>query len=99
MADETAQASKVARDAALQSLVSNAVYLTLMLGVTVALAKRDALRRLRLRLEQSWRQDAAKAAHRKALADFRREVSQIEHWLNRGPESPPEAPGGMHGQR
>jgi hypothetical protein len=100
VADESAQ--KVARDAALQSLVSNAVYLALMIGISVAITKRDALKRLRLRLEQIMRQDdAAKQSERKALAEFRRELSLIEHWLNRadrGPESPPETPGGLYGQ-
>jgi hypothetical protein len=95
------ESAKVARDAALQSLVSNAVYLALMLGISVAITKRDALKRLRLRLEQIIRQDdAAKESERKTMAEFRRELSLIEHWLNRrdrGPERPAEPEGGLYG--
>lgn len=97
MADQ--EAAKVARDAALQSLVSNAVYLALMLGITVAITKRDALARLKVRIERQWRQADRQDADRKVLADFRRQVSEIEHWLNRrGPERPPEPQGGLYGQ-
>lgn len=98
MADQDAQ--KIARDAAVHALVSNGVYLLLMLGISVAITKRDALKRVRLRVEQLLRQDEAEASERRTLAEFRRELSLIEHWLNRpgrGPESPPETSGGMYG--
>jgi len=67
----------LARDAALQSLVSNAVYLAVMLGFTLALANRDRLGRLMLRLGRKW--SAARAAEERAVAEFRRELSDLEH--------------------
>lgn len=67
----------LARDAALQSLVSNAVYLAVMLGFTLALANRDRLGRLVLRLGGKW--SAARAAEERAVAEFRRELSDYDH--------------------
>ncbi len=70
-------AADLARDAALQSLVSNAVYLLVMLGFTLALANRDKLGRLVLRFGRRW--SAARAAEESAVAEFRRELSDLEH--------------------
>jgi hypothetical protein len=70
-------AADLARDAALQSLVSNAVYLLVMLGFTLALANRDKLGRLALRLGRRW--SAARAAEERTVAEFRRELSDYEH--------------------
>jgi hypothetical protein len=67
----------LARDAAVQSLISNAVYLAVMLGFTVALANRDRLGRLALRVTRRW--DAARAAEERTVAEFRRELSDLEH--------------------
>lgn len=67
----------LARDAALQSLVSNMVYLAVMLGFTLALANRDRLGRLALRLGRKW--SAARAAEERAVAEFRRDLSDYEH--------------------
>lgn len=67
----------LARDAALQSLVSNMVYLAVMLGFTLALANRDRLGRLALRLGRKW--SAARAAEERAVAEFRRELSDYDH--------------------
>lgn len=75
--DAGRSASDLARDAALQSLVSNAVYLAVMLGFTLALANRDRLGRLALRLGHRW--SAARAAEERAVAEFRRELSDLEH--------------------
>ena len=96
MADQEAQ--KIARDAALQSLVSNAVYLALMLGISLAITKRDTLKRIRLQVEQLLRQEDRSAKERRALADLRREISRLEHSLPRGPETAPDTPGGLYGQ-
>ena len=71
------RAAKVARDAALQSLVSNLVYLVIMLGVTVAITKRDWIGRQMLRIQR--RRSAREAAAEKAVADLRRELSDLEH--------------------
>lgn len=67
----------LAREAALQSLVSNAVYLAVMLGFTLALANRDRLGRLALRLAR--RYSAARAAEDRVMAEFRAELSDLEH--------------------
>ena len=67
----------LARDAALQSLVSNGVYLLVMLGFTVALANRDRIGRLALRLGRRW--STARAAEERTVAEFRRELSDLEH--------------------
>jgi hypothetical protein len=74
---EGRSAADLARDAALQSLVSNAVYLAVMLGFTVALANRDRLGRLALRLGRRW--SAARAAEERTVAEFRRELSDYDH--------------------
>ena len=101
MAEDPRDPGKIARDAALQSLVSNAVYLVLMLGVTVAITKRDALTRMYMRVVRTAMHDPRKVEWRKALADFLRELSEIEHGMN-VPERPAETretPGGLYGQR
>jgi hypothetical protein len=74
---EGRSAADLARDAALQSLVSNAVYLLVMLGFTLALANRDRLGRLALRVGRRW--SAARAAEERTVAEFRRELSDYEH--------------------
>jgi hypothetical protein len=70
-------AADLARDAALQSLVSNGVYLLVMLGFTLALANRDRLGRVVLRLGGKW--SAARAAEERTVAEFRRELSDYDH--------------------
>jgi hypothetical protein len=89
----------VISDEALRSLVSNLVYLAVMLGFTVAISKRDALARLHMRYRQVFRQDARKAAYRRALAELRREISELEHGGPERPAAAPETRGGMYGPR
>lgn len=67
----------VARDAIVQSLVANVVYLAIMVGFTVALANRDKLGRVALALGRRW--SAARAAEERAVAEFNAEVSDLEH--------------------
>jgi hypothetical protein len=74
---EGRSSADLARDAALQSLVSNGVYLLVMLGFTVALANRDRLGRLVLRVGRRW--STARAAEERTVAEFRREVSDYDH--------------------
>lgn len=80
MADEhqDESAAKVARDAALAQLVSLGVYLAVMLGLTVAIAKRDMVTRLGMRARACWRHDEP-ASVTKAIAELRRDISAIEH--------------------
>ncbi len=77
MADEQPSAGRVARDAALQSLASNAVYLLLMIGATVALTRRDWLARQALRLRRA--AAGRRPEHGAAMAEVRAEISRIEH--------------------
>lgn len=67
-----------AREAAIRSLVSNGVYLLMMIGFTVAISKRDELVRLWMRARRIARREEP-AEVRSRLAAFRREVSEIEH--------------------
>ena len=71
-------AADLARDAALQSLISNAVYLAVMLGFTLALANRDRIGRLALRVGQRW--SAAQAAEERAVAEFRAQLADRADW-------------------
>jgi len=73
----------VAREAALQSLVSNAVYLAIMVGFTLALANRDWIGRQLLRV-RSWGV-ARQAAEDAAVAELRADVSRIEHYQGGDP--------------
>lgn len=68
----------LARDAALQSLVSNAVYLAVMLGFTLALANRDRIGRLALRIGARW--SARAAAEDRAVAEFGAELADRSDW-------------------
>lgn len=74
---EARSPADLAREAALQSLISNAVYLAVMLGFTLALANRDRIARMWMRLGRSW--SARRAAEDKAVAEFRAELSDLEH--------------------
>lgn len=70
--------AQIARDAAVQSLVSNAVYLAIVLGVTVGIARRDALARQAARARRLFR-PGADGGHGAAMADWRRQVSEMDH--------------------
>lgn len=70
-------AADVARDAALQSLVSNAVYLAVMIGFTLAVTRRDWVTRQLARVQHRW--SARHAAEDRAVAEFRTELSDLEH--------------------
>lgn len=69
---------KVARDAAVHELVSFGVYVALVVGFSVAIAKRDALARAQMRARQfifpprlDW--------HDAEVAAFRRDLSAYDH--------------------
>ena len=68
----------LARDAALQSLVSNGVYLAVMLGFTVALANRDRIGRLAMRIGRRW--SARADAEDRAVAEFRGQLADRTDW-------------------
>jgi hypothetical protein len=69
-------AARVARDAAVQSLASNLVYLALMIGITVGIARRDWLTQQRLRLERWLRRPER---HPAAMAEVRRDIDRLEY--------------------
>ena len=66
----------IARQAAITSLVSNLVYLALIIGFTVAVSQRDAIGRLALRWRR-WR-DAAPVEYGPALAELHRDIARFE---------------------
>lgn len=73
------KAAEAARDAAIRSLAANLVSLGLMIGFSLALARRDALARtwagVRARVRppgRQWREDAA-------VAELRADLSRMEH--------------------
>lgn len=70
---------KVARDAAVSSLVSNGVYLLLMVGLAVVLTRRDWVERQTQRLQAAVRREWRAGHHERAVADFNRAVSEYEH--------------------
>jgi len=66
----------VARQAAISSLVSQLVYIAVVVGITVAISKRDAIRRWQMRV-QSWT-TAAPPAYGPALLELRRDIARFE---------------------
>jgi hypothetical protein len=76
---EQQTAARVARDAALQSLISNAVYLAIVLGVTVGIARRDFIARQAMRARRFIRQDWRTEREDAAVADLRRKMSEFDN--------------------
>ena len=76
MADERSTDAEVARQAAISSLISNLVYLAVMVGFTLAIAKRDAIGRLVLRWRQ-WQQPKP-VEYGEALHELRRDIARFE---------------------
>lgn len=76
MPDDKSTDAEVARQAAIQSLVSNLVYLAVMIGFTVAITKRDAIGRLILRYRH-WQQPKP-VEYGEALHELRRDIARFE---------------------
>lgn len=76
MSDPT---SKVARDAAVSSLISNAVYIAVMVGLAVVITRKDWLARQAARARAAIRRDWRGQHAAREVADFNREVSSWEH--------------------
>jgi len=74
--DEKNSDADAMRQAAIQSLVSNLVYLALMVGFTVIITKRDAIGRLALRY-QRWRAGPP-VEYGPALHELRRDIARLE---------------------
>lgn len=75
-APEAPSAARIARDAAVAQAAGTLAYLGICVLVSVAILKRDELARL-------WRRLTARPAREEippeVLAEFRREVSRLEH--------------------
>jgi hypothetical protein len=76
MSDST---GKLARDAAVSSLVSNAVYLAVMVGLAVAITRKDWIARQAARARAAVRRDWRKWSAAREISEFRAEVSRYEH--------------------
>ena len=77
--EQTPPTSKVARDAAVSSLVSNGVYLAVMVGLAVVLTRRDWVERQAQRLQAAVRREYRGWRTAREVADFQRELSDWEH--------------------
>jgi hypothetical protein len=71
--------AEAARRAAIVALVSNGVYLALMIGLTAGVAKRHELRGLYLRLRKHARGNDRAELHDDQVRAFRRQISEWEH--------------------
>ena len=75
-----AETARVARNAAVHSLVSNGVYLLLVGVVMVAMTRRDWLEQQAIRVQRLLCPGCAKKADEaKALQQVQREISLMEH--------------------
>jgi hypothetical protein len=77
-------AGQVARNAAVKEIVSTGVYLAVMIGFTIAISKRDALARARMRAERVFR-PRPPAWHDGLVAELRTELSRADHDPDWGP--------------
>jgi hypothetical protein len=75
---------KIARDAAVSSLVSNAVYIGVMVVLAVAVTRKDWLARQAARARAAVRRDWRQWSAAREVADFRADVSRFEHESREG---------------
>lgn len=71
--------SRVARDAAIQSLISNLVYMGIIVAASVAMTNREWLRLQGRRVAAVVRQDARRDREERQIAELRRDISRFEH--------------------
>lgn len=76
MPDERQTDAEAARQAAIQSLVSNLVYVAVMVGVSLAITKRDAIGRLVLRFRH-WGKPRP-VEYGQALHELHRDIRRFE---------------------
>lgn len=79
MSEPEPTTGKVARDAAVSSLISNAVYLAVMIGLGIALTRRDWLERQAQRIRAAARQEWRGWHTARQVAEFNRQVSEYDH--------------------
>lgn len=92
---EQQDSARGARDAAIQSAISTGVYLAIVLGLSLAVAKRDIITRAWMRARAIIRPAGDPPHVAAALADLRRDISDIEH--GGGPRT--EHRDGLYGDR
>lgn len=73
------QSARVARDAAIQSLISNLVYMGIIVAASMAVSNRDWLRLQGRRVRAVMRQDARRDREERQVAELRRDISRFEH--------------------
>jgi hypothetical protein len=71
---------KKVRDAAVQSLVSNLVYVAVMLGLTVAIARRDWIEQQRIRIRRWFNPPDPYA---REMEEVRRDIDRLEYGYGR----------------
>ena len=76
MPDDRQSDAEVARQAAIQSLVSNLVYLAVLIGFTAALTRRDWVARQVARIRALGRPRPLE--YGEALAEVRRDIARFE---------------------
>ena len=79
MSEQEPGTSKVARDAAVSSLVSNGIYLAVMIALGVVLTRRDWVERQAQRLQTLARREWRGWHTSREVADFNRAVSEYDH--------------------
>lgn len=73
------EASRSRKDWLVDEALSQAVYLLLVVGLSVAVAKRDWLARQRMRLQQATAADRRRWRERLAVLELRADLSAMEH--------------------
>lgn len=73
------QSARVARDAAIQSLISNLVYMGIIVAASMAVSNRDWLRLQGRRVRAVMRRDARRDREERQVAELRRDISRFEH--------------------
>ena len=98
MSDERTPASSadMAREAAINQAVSLVVYIGLALAINAAIMKRDALWRAWAGVKRWYRYDARREAEARAVAELRRDISQIEHSFDTRPSKLRRGPRGLY---
>ena len=75
----TGEEAARARAVAVEQLISTGVYVAVLLGVSLAMTKRDTLTRAIMWARRRLCHSCAESARNRDVAEFRREVSDIEH--------------------
>lgn len=86
----------MAREAAINQAVSLIVYIGLALAINTAIVKRDALWRAWQRAKRWYHYSARDEHEARALAELRRDLSEIEHSFDTRPSKLRRPPRGIY---